>query len=153
MGTGTGQAQASGKANVNTTAVGNVGTGEDDLMSFSLPANSLNADGKVIRIIAWGTTGANANEKIVKLFFGTAVVRQIGSAAINNKDWRIDAVVVRTGASAQDALGTEIVDNVSLNTHSEPAESTAAVIVIKTTGQGNVDNDVVQQGMLVEYLN
>ena len=156
MGTGTGQAQASGKADVNTTAVGNVGAGDDDLMTFSLPADSLSADGNVIRISVWGTTAANANTKTIKLHFGATIVRQIGPSAVNNQDWRIEATVVRTGASAQDAIGTELVDNSSVFiTHSEPAEDTTGAIVIKVSAESgsSASDDITQEGMLVEYIN
>ena len=156
MGAGTGIAQSSGVANVNTTAVGNVTGGEDDLMTYTLPADSLDADGKSVRITAWGTTAANGNTKTIKLHFGGTVARQIGPTAQNNQDWKIDAVIVRTGATAQDAIGTEMVDNSSVFlTHSHPAEDTTAAIVIKVTGESasSATNDIVQEGMLIEYLN
>lgn len=142
---------------VDTTSAGNVGGGEDTLMTFDLPADSLSTDGKVIRLTAWGKTGATANVKTIKLHFGATVIRQVGASAINDKDWLILGIVVRTGASAQDAIGTEIVDSVSLNTHSEPAEDTTGAITIKLTGQDNdgvpLDNAVVAQGLMIEFLN
>ena len=141
-----------GKANVNTTKVGNVGTGEDDLITYSLPANSLSADGKGVKIKAWGTTAANGNTKTIKLHFGSTVVRQIGASAINDKDWKIDAIVIRTGASTQDALGTEIVDSIALNTHSEPGEDTTTATTIKVTGEATSNNDIVCEGMFTEYI-
>ncbi|MCH8049345.1 hypothetical protein IH979_01390 [Patescibacteria group bacterium] len=156
MGTGSGQAQASGKANVNTTAVGNVLGGDDDLMTYSLPANSLSADGKGVRISAWGTSAANGNTKTVKLHFGSTVLRQVGPSALNAQDWRIEATLIRTGASTQDAVGTELVDNSSVFiTHSEPAEDTTGAIIIKVSAESgsSASNDIVQEGMLIEYLN
>ena len=151
-GTGSGQASGIGKITVDTTKVGTVGTGEDTLITYDLPANSLSSDGKGVRITAWGTTGANGNGKIVKLHFGGTVIRQIGSSAINDKDWLIPGTIIRTGASTQDAIGTEIVDSVSLNTHSEPGEDTTTATTIKITGEGTSDNDVVCEVLLVEFI-
>jgi len=157
MGTGTGVAEASGKANVNTTAVGtDANTTEKDLMTYSLPANSLSVDGKLVKITAWGTTAANGNSKTMKLYFGATVVRQLGTSAFNNQDWIAEAIVVRTGASAQDAIGTEKSNNSNIFlTHSEPAEDTTTATTIRVTGQNGTAaaNDIVAEGMLIEYLN
>lgn len=157
MGTGTGQAQASGKANVNTTAAGtDANTVEKDLITYSLPANSLSADGKVIKIIAWGTTAANGNEKTIRIYFGGTVVRQLGTAAFNNQDWIDEAIVVRTGTSAQDSIGSEMTNNNNVFlTHLEPAENTATALTIKVTGQNGTAsaNDIVAEVLLIEYLN
>lgn len=154
MGTGTGVAEASGKANVNTTAVGNVGAGEDDLMTYSLPANSFNTNGKLVKITAWGTVAANGNTKTIKLKFGATIIRQIGPSAMNGLDWRIDAVVIRTGVATQDAMATEFLDtSVFDTTISTPAETLSGAVVIKVTGEGVANDDIKQEGMLIEYLN
>lgn len=157
MGTGTGVAEASGKANVNTTAAGTpASTAETDLITYSLPANSLSANGQLLRITVWGTTGANGNTKTIRLYFGGTVVRQIGPTAPNNQDWRIEAIVVRTGANTQDAFGFEMVDASNVfTTHSEPSDDTTGAITIKVTGENGTaaSNDIVAEGLLVEYLN
>ena len=157
MGTGAGLAQASGTANVNTTAVGtDADLLEKTLITYDLPANSLSANGKLVKIRVWGTTAANANTKTIRLYFGTAVVRQIGASATNDEDWIMEAIVVRTGAATQDAIGFELVNNSTVfTTHSEPAEDETAAITIRVTGENAVAtaNDIVAEGMLVEYLN
>ena len=42
--------------NIDNTAVGNVGTGTDNLISYTMPADTLNINGYFVRITAWGTT-------------------------------------------------------------------------------------------------
>jgi len=153
MGSGTGRARIVGVANVNTTAVGNVGVGVDDLITFSLPANSLSVNGKGVRITAWGTFASNGNTKQVNLDFGATTIRQIGPAGINGLDWRIDGIVIRTGAATQKAIATEIVDTTAPDsTLTTPAETLSGAVIIKCTGEGVSDNDIVQEGMLIEYL-
>ena len=154
MGTGTGQAQASGRANINTTAVGNVGTGEDDLITYSLPANSLSTDGQLVKITAWGSVAANGNTKTIRLDFGATTIRQIGPSAISGLDWIISGLVIRTGATTQDAMATEFIDTATQDTTiTTPAETLSGAVIIKVTGEATSDNDIVQEGMLVEYLN
>ena len=159
MGDSTGFSVMGGVADSQFADVGNVGAGEDTLHTFTLPADALNADGKAIRIKAIFRTAANANVKTIKLHFGGTVVGQSGAAAINNRIIYFDAIVVRTGASVQRATtfrveGTDggFSDNTLLD-RTAPAEDTTAAIVIKGTGEGVANNDVVQESMLVEFLN
>ncbi len=153
MGDGTGQAQASGVANVNTTSIGNVGSGEDDLMTYSLPADSLNTDGKSIKITAWGTI-TTSNSKIIRLKFGSITIQQIGPTTSGGLDWKIEGLVIRTGAATQKALGTQFLDTLAQDsTISSPTETLSSIVVIKVTGEGVANDDIKQEGMLVEYLN
>ncbi len=157
MGTGTGQAQASGKANVNTTAVGtDANTAEKDLITYSLPANSFSADGRGVKITAWGSVATNGNTKTIRLKFGATIIRQIGPSGMNGLDWRIDGLVIRTGATTQDAMATEFLDvSAQDTTISTPAETLSGAVVIKITGQNGTAsaNDILAKGILIEYLN
>jgi hypothetical protein len=56
-------------------------------------------------IYASGTTAGNANNKTLKLYFGTTVVFSSGAIALNGKDWTFQAQVVRTGGASQTAWG------------------------------------------------
>ena len=157
MGTGSGQAQGSGKANVDTTDVGtDANTVEKDLLTYSLPANSLSADGKLVKITVWGSVGENGNTKTIKLKFGSTIIRQIGPSGMNGLDWKMDGIVIRTGAATQEAMATEFLDTSAQDTTiSAPTETLSGAVVIKITGQNGTAsaNDIVAKGMLVEYLN
>lgn len=149
----------SGILSVDTTAVGNVTTGEDTLMTYSLPANALSANGKAVRITAWGTTAANANTKTHKLHFGSTAVATFSNTG-SAQNWFFMATVVRTGAAAQEAFvwaGKGTSGNFALGDveRTTPAEDVTAAITIKVTGQSTegATNDVVQRGMIVEILN
>jgi hypothetical protein len=161
MGTGTGVATLVGVAHVNTTAVGNVGTGEDDLMTYSLPANSLSANGKGIRVTAWGTTANNANVKTYRFYFGTSSIGFVLTSSIAGA-WRSEFTAFRVGSNLQDAAFkiSEVVNSAALAAPKEAqvaidadAETDTAAITIKVTGEATANNDIVQQGMLVEFLN
>lgn len=155
MGTGTGRAEIGGKVHVNTTSVGtDADTVEKDLLTYTLPANSLNADGKGVRITTWITTAATANEKTIRLYFGSTVVRQIGTSVLNNQSMFAQGIIIRTGASTQDAVGIEVGNTTAFAIFTAPAEDTTGTIVIKVTGQNSsaAANDIVAQGLMVEYI-
>ena len=80
-------------------------TNEKDLWTYNLPAGSLNADQKGVRITAWGTTAANNNSKTLKVYFGGTVVVTMTAQPYNDSKWRARAEVVRTGAAAGQSPG------------------------------------------------
>jgi hypothetical protein len=158
VGGGTATAQVSGVLSVNTTeASTGADTNETDLWTYSLPANTLNANGKSVRIRAWGSCAATANNKTIRLYFGATVLRIVANAAaINNGTWHVDAVVVRTAATAQTASAWkwEPIGGIGMST-TTPAETLASAVAIKVTGQNGTAaaNDVVFSGAIVEVLN
>lgn len=138
-----------------TTQVGNIGGGADDLISYSLAANTLAKDGYNIEIKAWGTYAANANNKTVILYFGGTAIYTTGVIAANDGVWVIDATVTRTGAATQQSIATMISSNTSVvdsATYTVPTETLSATIVIKCTGTATADNDIIQKGLLIKLV-
>ncbi len=143
-------------ANVNVTPVG---TGNDvaetDLMTYTLPANALSANGRGVRITAWGTTLAAANAQTIKLKFGATTTTTI-SMAMGTQAWCIRGEILRTGAATQ--IGNTLW-GVGVSAFGTPAcspgENTANPIIIKVTGQNGVAtvNGVQQTGFIVEMIN
>jgi hypothetical protein len=146
-------ATSSGTHNhVKTTAVGNVGTGEDTLQTYDLPANYLTSNGKGVRITAWGTKANNANAKTLKLYFGSAAILTHSLATGAAGRWRITAEVFRTASNAQDynafLVGTDEDAEVGNTTQTDNA-----AITIRCTGEATDNSDILQEGMVVEFLN
>lgn len=158
LGGSTGSGKALNTANVNTTAVGNVDAGEDDLMTYALPASALSAAGKGVHIIVWGTTANNGNAKTLKLYFGTAVILTNALTVSIAGVWRIEADVFSTGTDTQDAIAQLVTtgtagaaaNDVEFTT---PTQDDGAAITIKCTGEGVATNDIVQQGLRVTMIN
>lgn len=144
-------------ASADVTSVGNVGGGEDTLMTYTLGANTLNADGRGVRVTVGGSFAANANTKTIKFHFGaTALTMNPVATAPNNLAWSGTFEVVRTGASAERITGTVIVGTQwNLTTSTTAAADTTAAITIKCTGESasSATNDVLQNVMLIEVLN
>ena len=144
-------------ANINTTAVGNVGAGEDDLITYSLPANRLSANGKGVLIRVWGTTANNANTKTLKLYFGSAVLLSFALVASIAGTWVIDATVVRSGSNTQEAVADLVSVGVAgaavtAVTVSSPTQTDSNANTIKCTATATTDNDVIQKGATVFFL-
>jgi hypothetical protein len=143
------------KANITTTAAGNVGAGTDDLISYTLPASVLNLTGRGLRITAWGTAANNANAKTVTFEFGGQQVMTQALTANQASNWRISVLAFRTGSSTQDVfaeliqVGTALIHKQTLTAGTQTESGT---IVLKCTGTATTDNDIVQEGLLVEAL-
>jgi hypothetical protein len=156
MGSGTGFAKLQTIANVNTTSVGNVGTGEDDLITYALPANSLSAAAKGVRITATGTGANNANAKTLKVYFGSATLATLSLTANQANTWKVVADVFSTGTDTQD-YNVEVFQDGTVEQHSfavgTATQDDGAAITIKCTGEATSNDDIVQEHLLVEFLN
>jgi len=160
MGTGSGVATLVGKANVNTSVVGNVGTGVDDLLSYALPANTLSANGKGIRITAQGATANNANAKTLRFVFGVTNVMNWSLTPSISGAWRVVIEIFRTSTGNQVIFYSleEVVTGVTLVTPKKAveripsAQDETTALDVRFTGEATANNDIQQQEMLVEYL-
>lgn len=156
-GTGTATAVPSGVLVVNVTQAGTAGdTAETDLWTYSLPANTLSANGKGVRVRAWGTVGANGNTKSIRPYFGGTSLRLLSTTS-NAGAWVCEWEIYRTGASAQKGVVVNAITGTALGISAvSPAADTTAAIIIKLTGQNDAAaaaNDIVLEGARVEALN
>lgn len=145
---------------VNTTVVGNVGAGVDDLMSYNLPASKLAVNGAGVLVRAWGKTANNVTAKNLLLKVGTVSV--LGTLALTASQaglWQVEAMVFRTATDAQDisavvreTTGATLAAGKQAVFITTGTEDDGAVITIKMQGEGGADNDVTQEGMIVEYI-
>lgn len=152
-GTSTSYARVGGTLNVNTTAVGNVGTGEDDLITYTVPANTLSTNGDRIDFKMSGKFAANANNKQVKVKFGATTLLATGALAFNNVDWSAEGYVIRTGATTQKAAcwfraGATLT---SFTDDTAPAETLSGTVVLKCTGEATSNNDITEESHVVMW--
>ena len=154
-GAGTAQPELVGTLSVNTATVGNVGAGEDDLMTYPLPAKTLADNGRGVRVTAWGDAANNANAKTLKVYFGATEVLSTALTASQVGTWRVVMEVIRTGAATQVAIAqlnqggaTTIVDAET----DSPTSDLDAAVTIKLTGTATANDDIRQFGMVVEAI-
>lgn len=139
---------------VNSTPVGNVGTGEDNLITYSVPANMLLVNGQYLRFEMAGTFAASANNKRVRVYFGSTLLFDTGALAITAAgDWIVRGTILRTGAATQRCM-TEFISNEAAMLAScdyvDATETLSGALTLKATGEATADNDIVQKFLLVE---
>jgi len=128
-------------------------TTEDTLYTYTIPANTLTIPGQTLHIHCWGTTGATANNKTMKLYHGASVI-STPTAATNAKGWDLWLHVTRGNTGAlQQVMGTGYVDTTLVTPYNNAGtDSYASALVVKCTGTNGtaVASDVAGQGMTVE---
>ena len=143
-----------GVLDVDTTAVTTATTSEETIQSYTLPADALKRNGQSLRIRAWGTTAATANDKTIKLTFGSTTLISTGALAANAKDWYLEAIVVRTGAATQEAIANGQANAAIVATdRTAPTETLADAITlaVKAT-DATAAAGTLMKGWMVEML-
>lgn len=86
------------------TATGNVLTGEDDLISCTMPADTMANNGDVVVYEGHGTVTSNINAKRIRARIGTALLFDTGALPVGAAfDWAITCKIWRNGATSQRA--------------------------------------------------
>jgi lysophospholipase L1-like esterase len=143
--------------NVNTTAVGNVGAGEDNLITFSVPAGILAAAGRVIRVVQSGSFANTAAAKTHKIYFGATAVNTGGFPTNLAGTWHCEWWAASTGTDAQLIRGLFTVQTTSAPAYvtvpirATTTEDDGAAIVIKCTGTATNNDDIIQDFQRVYY--
>ena len=153
---GTATHKLMGAINVNTTAVLKDGaTGV--LMTYTVPASTLDVNGKLLRITCWGIkVQGNGAYTIQSRFGGNALASHISSAGAF--DWFIQYHIVRTGATTQDwnsymILSRDDTGSTTLVDSGTAAETLSNALAIDLNVSAiNGADDVQQEGMIVELL-
>lgn len=152
-------AKVGGVMKVNTTGVGNVGTGEDDLITYSIAANTLSTNGMSVWFQAAGTIANNINAKRIRVKLGSTTLFDTGAAGIpvsNAIDWSISGRIIRTGATAQMCFVIMNTNNATLASYcdySTAAEDETTALTLKLTGEATTNNDVKQELLVVGFDN
>lgn len=136
----------------NVTQVANVGTGEDDLMTYTLPGGTLTANGDSLVITAHGTFGAGSAQKDLKFYFGgTSVTINSGTSSVTQ--WVARIYINRVDATNQHVFGLFSLGP-TLNTDdgfiTTATETLASDVAIKFTGESTTSNNVIQYSMKIK---
>lgn len=160
-GTGTATATLSGVLYVWVGATATGGTSEETLATYTLPASTLSANGKALRITVWGVGAANANSKTIKVVLGSTVVSQMVSTA-SAAGYDLQALVVRSASNAQSSRGfasqntqtggAGVPTGYILPTTSTETDTSTIAITIKATTP-TAAADFTLRGFIVEVMN
>lgn len=140
---------------VGTTAASSTAvTSEETLQQYTLPGGLLANAGDSVRISCWGVTGANGNNKTMKLYFGSSSIAT-PTAATNAKGWRLQMVVMRRTSTVQTIDSWGLVDTTAVTpANTDGAETLSSSVLIKCTGTNGTASaaDITARGMLVEAI-
>lgn len=141
-----------GMLSVNTISVSNSFAAETDLITYSLPQNTLTNNGDVLEIDAWGVYAANANNKTVKLYFGSQTLFTTGAIAANDGTWSLKAKIIRKTDTTQEIVSEILSSNGSVSdsaTRTAGTQDLTTALTIKCTGQGASGSDITQYALKI----
>lgn len=130
--------------------VGNVGTGEDQLYSYTLPAGKLATDEQSLRIRVALSLTANGNNKRVKVKFGAVNIVDPGINGISGTVV-IDCQVIRTGAATQKCNCSVMALSGSHAVLSDMTETLSGTVAIVVTGEAVSNNDIIKESVSVKF--
>lgn len=149
-----GAAMGSISTQVSSTGFTTATTGaETTIVSFSLPAKTLDVVGRGILITVWGTSTFASGTSVVKVYFGS-VGTTVGTLATTNAFYA-ELYAFKTGSSTQ----TGVFNTTANTTSAAPlvltqTESDTAAILIKVTGNTSaVASAVAINGFIVTAFN
>lgn len=140
---------------VDTGALGNVGTGEDTIATYTVPANTLAANGDSLWFEAFGRAANNANTKALRVYFGAAEIMAASDDAWG-LEWVLRGRVIRTGTATQKAYVT-LTTSAPIGDGSlaggagitlTAAEDETGTIALAITAEATSDNDLICDGMI-----
>ena len=159
-GTSTSYAGMGGVLHKDQTDVGNVGTGDDDLVSYTIPANTLSADGQSISAHYQGIFVNSTSTKRLRVYLDGTAIFDSGDLTISaSSAWvmnvhcqRSSSTVARCGV----ALNTS---GASLGSYATSTDVTVAnwtaSRILKNTGEtagvGTANNDVVNRAAKIRW--
>lgn len=144
--------------NVNTTQVGNVGAGEDDLMTYSVAASQLDANNQSISFTASGSIANNVNAKRIRVKFGSTTILDTGAAGIPASaaiDYVITGRIIRTGAATQIIHVSMVTNNATFPGFAAVTagtETLSGALTLKLTGEATTNDDITQKTMTVDWV-
>lgn len=125
--------------------IGNDAAVETTLESIAVSQGTLAKAESSILLFACGKTAANANNKTIRLKFGTTELFTTGAQAFNNVDWTLQAELVRTGSTTQIAwiqffATSTLTQKITVTTASANLASNQTLTI---TGEANGASDVL----------
>jgi len=130
---------------------------EENLISYTLPASSLDSTNRGLRIKAAGTTATNNNTKTIRLYFGSTVVMSNNlTVQPNATGWEFEAEVFRTSATTQKCIARGTVGSAQqTTTYTGVGETLANALTIKITGQNDISQatEITAHILSVTFIN
>ena len=154
LGASTGYGVVGGRICTSTTSAATTGTTIQVLATCSIPGNALSVDGMGLKVKAWGQTAANANSKVLGIYYGATQCATLTST-VNNGAIIVETTILRTGAATQECAGMSASGaGVASAMRATPAEDTTVTVplTVKAT-TATASGDFTFKGLTVELIN
>jgi hypothetical protein len=148
-------AQLRGLLDVQFNTKGIVNGNETDAHTYTLLANTFNADKRVVKVTAWGLIGAGAGNKTIKFYLGVTPITILPASPTTSNTWRAEIYIIRTASNTQEMIGSVLAaSGITGLAFAAAAIADNADIVMKTTIQssGATAGDITEEGMMVEVV-
>lgn len=143
-GTSSNDAAVGGVLTTKFTTTGNVGTGEDVLWSYSVPADTLAVNGQSLEIVFYVEVANNFNAKTLRIKFGGTTIDTIAYATGAAYATLFRLRIIRTGATSQLVIEEFTVTAGGSGVKSTTAaETLSGAVTFQVTGEATSNNDVV----------
>lgn len=142
-GTSSNDAAVGGVLTTKFTTTGNVGTGEDVLWSYSVPADTLAVNGQSLEIVFYVEVSSTLVGKTVRIKFGGTTIDTAVYPSGTAKSGLYRLRIVRTGATSQLVIEEQTVTGGSGVTATTSAETLSGAVTFQVTGEATSNNDVV----------
>jgi len=115
-----------------TAKVANAGTGEENLLSHSVPSDEMALTGESVHLTAYGVFAANADNKRLRILFGTTELMDTTSLALNGGSWHMRAEVIRHTLTEWRACVEVKSDNATLGNFCKVVDGTLGLNVSRS---------------------
>uniref|UniRef100_A0A6M3J257 Uncharacterized protein n=1 Tax=viral metagenome TaxID=1070528 RepID=A0A6M3J257_9ZZZZ len=142
-----------GVIHVDTTAIGNVGVGEDDLMTFTVPANTCYTNNDILEFTAFGYFAANLNNRILRVYCDGVCIMTSPTRVVAGA-WSLRGTIIRTSsttAACESSLHWQQ-DRDYQETYSSVAITFTTNSIFKLTGEATANDDVQQRGLVLKWF-
>lgn len=145
---------ASPTVGAGTTTTGNVGVGEDDLITVTVSAATLGTDTQTLEAVGAGTFAGTVNNKRVRVRLiegaNNTLVFDSGSLAITSAtDWTVSCNIIRVSATTAKAGCNFNTTSATLSAYADTTTTFtytwANAGTFKVTGEATADNDVAAE--------
>lgn len=150
-------ANVGGTLAVNTTSEANVSTGETDLMTYTVVANTAGTNGDRLVFTCSGSFITSVNNKQLRAYLGSTLLFDTGALAFApaaDVDWKLTVIIYRTGSATQGSVAEFAAGGAVLTSNVQQGGGTedfTTNLVFKLTGQAGASDEIFQDLMISEW--
>lgn len=140
---------------VSNNPIYSAGTAETNLLTYSVPANTLTNLRDRLSFRFSGNFAATANAKDLAVYWGSEKILDTTSQIVNSGNWTIEGEIIRDGNTAQSCSAEFHGAGVTLFTTANASaltQTNGIATLLKITGTAVGNGDITNRTLVVSYL-